>query len=360
MVLASTLTVEVDSILSAADSAQQHDLETALSGLESLHAFEVSTQLLSETQIGKKIRKLTKHEDSNIAEAAKSLVAKWKECVRQEQEEQGKRTSGCESTHWCWSELCACYAYSLLDAAALDADAKSSGSNKRPRLERQTAAQEQPTEIKHESLDQLKASLPKLDDAMRHKTAVLMLDGLHKALQEGAEGDAAKIAAEVEQAIFLQNGGVNANYKTKVRSLAFNMKDARNPDLRARVLEGDITGHVLVTLSSDELASNERRKENKEIRQHALREANPAGIKKATTDAFQWVLLNKCSSFVSCCSFANHACSSWLFCRCGKCKQKKCVYYVSSPSLSLHGCCNDVQNSCPTCSYSCCQNSLLI
>ena len=122
---------------------------------------------------------------------------------------------------------------------------------------------------------------------MRQKTAILMLEGLHKALLEGAEGDAVKTATEIEQAIFSQHRGVNAQYKTKVRSLAFNMKDARNPDLRARVLEGDISGHVLVTLNSDELASNERRKENKEIRQHALREANPAGVKKATTDAFQ-------------------------------------------------------------------------
>lgn len=96
MVLASTLTVEVDSILSAADSAQQHDLQTALSGLESLQAFEVNTQLLSETQVGKKIRKLTKHEDDSIAEAAKALVAKWKDFVKQEQEEQGKRASGCK------------------------------------------------------------------------------------------------------------------------------------------------------------------------------------------------------------------------------------------------------------------------
>ncbi len=97
MVLASTLIVEVDSILSAADSAQQHDLETALSGLESLQSFDVNTQLLAETQAGKKIRKLTKHDDSSIAEAAKSLVAKWKECVRLEQEEHTKRTSGCKS-----------------------------------------------------------------------------------------------------------------------------------------------------------------------------------------------------------------------------------------------------------------------
>ena len=96
MVLATTLTVEVDSILSAADSAQQHDLQTALSNLQSLQSMEVNTQLLSETQVGKKIRKLTKHADAGIAEASKTVLAKWKECVRQEQEGPSKRPSDCK------------------------------------------------------------------------------------------------------------------------------------------------------------------------------------------------------------------------------------------------------------------------
>ena len=182
----------------------------------------------------------------------------------------------------------------MVPVAALDReDSRSSGSNKRARTEPQSVtkpgdATKQAAD--HPSLDELRASLPKLDDPFRNKTAQLMLDGLHKAMLEGNEGDAVAVAADIEQAVFLQNKGVTAAYKTKVRSLAFNMKDARNPDLRARVLEGQITGHMLVGLSSDELASNERRKENKEIKEWALKEANPAGLKKATTDAFKYVL----------------------------------------------------------------------
>lgn len=103
MVLATTLTVEVDSILSAADSAQRHDLQTALSNLHSLQSMEVTTQLLSETQVGKKIRKLTKHSDPEIAEASKTVLANWKECVRQEQEGPSKRPSGCKCTFCSWS-----------------------------------------------------------------------------------------------------------------------------------------------------------------------------------------------------------------------------------------------------------------
>ncbi len=33
----------------------------------------------------------------------------------------------------------------------------------------------------------------------------------------------------------VQSGGVNAKYKAKFRSLSFNLKDPKNPDLRAKV-----------------------------------------------------------------------------------------------------------------------------
>ena len=56
-----------------------------------------------------------------------------------------------------------------------------------------------------------------------------------------------------------------------------------------QVLAGDITGHILVTLKPEELASDARRQENKEIKEHAMWEAAPAAQKQATTDAFKWV-----------------------------------------------------------------------
>ena len=39
-----------------------------------------------------------------------------------------------------------------------------------------------------------------------------------------------------------QNGGANQKYKAKLRSLAFNLRDANNPDLRRRVLSAEVSG----------------------------------------------------------------------------------------------------------------------
>ena len=50
-------------------------------------------------------------------------------------------------------------------------------------------------------------------------------------------------------------GEVNADYKNKYRTLLFNLKDAHNPELRARVLMGDIPPAKLVRMTSEQLAS---------------------------------------------------------------------------------------------------------
>lgn len=56
-------------------------------------------------------------------------------------------------------------------------------------------------------------------------------------------------------------------------------------------------------MTPEELASNSRKEENAKIREHAMWDAERGPSKKATTDQFQ----------------------------CGKCRQRKCTYYVRSP-----------------------------
>ena len=63
-------------------------------------------------------------------------------------------------------------------------------------------------------------------------------------------------------------------------------------------------------MTPEELASNSRKEENAKIREHALWDAERGPSKKATTDQFQ----------------------------CGKCRQRKCTYYVRFPSRSMQIC----------------------
>lgn len=76
----------------------------------------------------------------------------------------------------------------------------------------------------------------------RDKARQLFSDGLQMALPEVPGGDVAFASAEVECAMHAASGGVNKDYRMKSRKLTFNIKDPRNPDLRRRVLAGDVTG----------------------------------------------------------------------------------------------------------------------
>jgi Transcription factor S-II (TFIIS), central domain len=55
-----------------------------------------------------------------------------------------------------------------------------------------------------------------------------------------------------------RGAGLGKDYRLQARSLAFNLKDPANPDLRARVLHGELSAHSLVRLSNADLASKVR------------------------------------------------------------------------------------------------------
>ncbi|CAK9136575.1 unnamed protein product [Ilex paraguariensis] len=82
---------------------------------------------------------------------------------------------------------------------------------------------------------------------------------------EDVGGDEAKqsmqspenLAFKIEMELFKLFGGVNKKYKEKGRSLLFNLKDRNNPELRERVMAGEISPERLCSMTAEELASEE-------------------------------------------------------------------------------------------------------
>ncbi|KAK8501299.1 hypothetical protein V6N12_008317 [Hibiscus sabdariffa] len=66
-----------------------------------------------------------------------------------------------------------------------------------------------------------------------------------------------ELAYQIEAELFKLFGGVNKKYKEKGRSLLFNLKDRNNPELRERVVSGEIPPERLCSMSAEELASKE-------------------------------------------------------------------------------------------------------
>jgi transcription elongation factor S-II len=81
-------------------------------------------------------------------------------------------------------------------------------------------------------------------------------------------------AAMVESAMFEKIGWSNGIKKAKYRSVLFSLKDPENPDLRRKVLLGQILPEVLVTMSAEQMASHKRQRENIQIQLKSLNKRN--------------------------------------------------------------------------------------
>ncbi|KAG5242508.1 hypothetical protein OIU78_003710 [Salix suchowensis] len=118
----------------------------------------------------------------------------------------------------------------------------------------------------------------KCDDAFRGKVRSVLVESLSRVAKEAGAGlrtavssrDPICVAADVESVMFQKMGPFNGAKTVKYRSILFNLKDPKNPDLRRKVLLGQIKPEKLVTMTSEDMASNQRQFENAEIRMKSL------------------------------------------------------------------------------------------
>ena len=107
------------------------------------------------------------------------------------------------------------------------------------------------------------------------------------------------MAKAVEAAAFANAGNdTNDAYRQKMRALFQNLKNKANPNLRKRVLSGEIAPKRFVTMSHDEMKSDERRAADEKLEKENMNNAMVAQVEKSISQEFQ----------------------------CGKCKQRKVSY----------------------------------
>ena len=227
--------------------------------------------LMEAPEIGKTLKVLKKHANEKVAKAAVEVLSAWKALIA------GDAAAAAPAPK-----------------AASEAPVKSEKPAKSP-----------PPPSASSGGDELP---PSTNDKVRDAFAKKFVETLQLARSElpddekaSASGaDVATLASRVEAEAFAKFGSDSASkeYKAKIRSLVFNLQDKKNPDLRRRVLVGDVAPEKLAHMSADELASDALRQEKDKMREHALFESERGAIKAATTDAF----------------------------KCGKCGKRKCAY----------------------------------
>ena len=274
--------------------------------------------LLYVSQVGKKLRPLAKHPKDKIKAVASDLLETWKKIVI---DETMRKQNG-----------------SIDNNSSVTAEVSKSASVKVEKLQKTSMVKVSTSEtVKVEKMDQDKTvkvvktckeeiqtssvkkpsqaptgppklkTLVRCNDALRDKIRELLAEALSKVASEADEDirdeveacDPIRVAVSVESAMFENLGRSNGAQKLKYRSIMFNIKDQKNPDLRRKVLLGQVQPQRLVTMPPEEMASEQRKRENNQIKEKALFDCERGGQAEATTDQF----------------------------KCGRCGQRKCTYY---------------------------------
>ncbi|KAK4283754.1 hypothetical protein QN277_000674 [Acacia crassicarpa] len=270
-----------EAVKKAADAAatstdNQVEENRCLDAFKLLKKFPVNLEILRYTQVGKHLRVLTKHPRKKIQAFAKNLVDIWKGIVLKEISENKKQK-----------------VYQKISKA----EKKQVSEILKRASPRPTAPLEQKTMIK-------------IGDVTRDKIREILQEALSRVSGEADEAikdqvnacDPIRVSVSVESIVFQKWGSFNKgdrSIKIKYRSLMFNLKDPNNKDFRRRVLLGEFKLDQIVNMRTEDMASDERKKEIEEIRMRALLKCKDGQELKGTTDQFV----------------------------CGKCRKRECTYY---------------------------------
>ncbi|KAK4773387.1 hypothetical protein SAY87_028406 [Trapa incisa] len=289
-----------------------------LDALKHLKSFPVTSQVLVSTQVGRMIRRFTKHPKKKIQDYASDVIQIWKNivtnesngCKRKETENgvscgkvsQGKNNNAKDS-------LVRAEEVSMtpLSKARKLLENGTPGSYMVEKMTLQdksyhTTSKSQPNPGLEKS-----TFLVRCNDPMRDKVRELLYEALSKVSSEAEQDmteemnacDPSRVAVSVESVMFEEWGKMNGAQKVKYRSILFNIKDQNNPDFRRKVLLGQIKPERLLSMTTQEMASDHRQRENQRIQEKAMLDCEIGGAPKATTNQF----------------------------KCGRCGQRKCSYY---------------------------------
>ncbi|GLT76780.1 hypothetical protein SLA2020_484190 [Shorea laevis] len=344
-------------------SSSGPEVSRCIDALKLLKGFTVTKDVLVSTQVGKMLRPLTKHPREKIQSVASGLLESWKKIVIEEtarSKKNGNATTVKVENVKKNGNATTVKVENVHKASTIKVEKVSSVGSNSPRGRSSTSSAEsikvekvsrgdstrtvkvekkeangdtvmaerkdRGDTIKVERLNkdekqafnvnklsQTPTALPRLtslvrcNDALRDKIREILAEALSKVAGEADEDirdevnafDPLRVAVTVESVMFEKLGRSNGTQKFKYRSIMFNIKDVNNPDLRRKVLLGEVKPERLVNMTAEEMASEQRQRENNQIKEKALFDCERGGAPKATTDQF----------------------------KCGRCGQRKTTYH---------------------------------
>lgn len=313
--------------------------------LKQLEKCPVNYDVLVSTQVGKRLRHLTKHPRKKIQALASQLIDTWKNIVVEETLRKNRMGSfdkkvflksppvSAGTSEGIKGEIVETLKLEKNDSNATlqsvnhvkyennsdedrieifdDVRIQGTASGKREAVVTVASKGKQNVDVIKST--QSMSTAPKLstliycNDPVRDKIRELLLQALSKVsgeVEERQRGevdacDPIRVAVCLESAMFEKWGRSTGAQKVKYRSILFNIGDSSNPDFRRKVLLGHVKPEKVLEMKPEEMASHERQRQNKQIKDKALFECERGKQAEATTNSF----------------------------KCGRCGKRKCTYY---------------------------------
>jgi transcription elongation factor S-II len=225
--------------LPSPESLSPEDLEQCKDMLEQLDKCDVTLDILTQTLIGAVVSKFKANEQ--VGPIAKALVKKWKKVAKGESPAAAASAQPSPST--------AKKAIRKIGKPTEKAERRESMSSAMVEAETEWAGL-QPYR---------NTTVKKLHSFMLSAKPSLVKQGINA---DAVEHLAIERATDVEAQIYKNFSRDKTDYLGKARSLCFNIK--KNTGLTTQILLGQIAGDELVEMSTEQLASDEKRKEREE------------------------------------------------------------------------------------------------
>ncbi|XP_034100234.1 transcription elongation factor S-II [Drosophila nasuta] len=277
---------KIGKISTASDGAGQ---EQALDLLKALQTLNINLEILTKTRIGMTVNELRKSsKDDEVIALAKTLIKNWKRFLASPAPGTPKESSANKDNSSSAPKS------SSASKSNLSSGKEKSGSTS-------NSAKEKREEKKPSSSSAQTSSFPSsggMTDAVRLKCREMLTNALR--IGEVPEGCAEpeEMAAELEDAIYMEFKNTDMKYKNRIRSRVANLKDVKNPGLRGNFMCGAVSAKQLAKMTPEEMASDEMKKLREKFVKEAINDAQLATVQGTKTDLL----------------------------KCGKCKKRNCTY----------------------------------
>jgi transcription elongation factor S-II len=265
---------DLQKLAGSTDADAATDLKTLLKDLQK--NVKPTEELLRATGIGKIVNKLKLYSDRDVGQLAADIVTKWRHTVNQQKlangGSSGTATPTAPNRNGTLSPMPASKPAPPKSSAGVPPDKRNWKADK----------------IARDSLT---------SDASRNNCIGLMYDGLCLG-SEIPSSQILDLARQIESAA-LSLPNVNSSpastiYRDKIRSLYQNLKNKSNPQLRTRVLSGEISPSRFVRMTHEEMKSKQQREVEEAIHKENMNNAMVAQEEYSVSKTIQ---CGKCKQF---------------------------------------------------------------